>query len=315
MATSCATHDPSVPAASVGGWSVEQSTLSWLKDQQQSDGHWGTAEHRVELTSLVALAFLSQGETPVSDKYGKTVENALRALVRDVESETDQSGESRALLAWALAEAFGFTRVPMVLDAARVQAGKLNFDQATPWHALAAQALLLSGSCPELGKQGIATMHSGFPSQTNSILNQATHAILAMQVSDRNQVISYLEAVRRLSPARWRTHENPLPSAVMLSTALLWTGGRDWQEWHKVFYTDVVSRQIKRKTLGWWTTESMGLTPRQLPDLAGAERNIYVTCMVLLTFPPSRRLPSFKHLDAPGKASTDADEEIKVEIR
>jgi hypothetical protein len=203
----------------------------------------------------------------------------------------------------------------MILDAVRVQADRLDFTQATPWHAFAAQALLLSGSCPETGKQGFATMLTEFPSQTNSILNQATHAFLAMRAGDCKQATPYLEAVRALSPTKWRAYESPLSSAVMLSKTLFCAGRKDYQEWQRTFYADVLSHQLKRKTLGWWTAESMGLSPKQMPDLAGSEKDVYVTCMILLTFSPPRFLPTFERQDRLHQDSADDGEEIKIDVK
>ena len=47
-------------------------------------------------------------------------------------------------------------------------------------------------------------------------------------------------------------------------------------------------------TQGWWTPAALGLpaTP-ELEGLSEDEAAIYTTALLLMTFPPERRLPSF----------------------
>lgn len=122
IGASCATDHVSVPESQTQAWSAQMGGLSWLAHQQRPDGYWGNNEHRVALTSLATLAFLSHGETPASPKYGEAVENGLRALLQVSNNSPDLSPSDRALITWCLAETYGMTRIPTVLNSARTHA-------------------------------------------------------------------------------------------------------------------------------------------------------------------------------------------------
>ena len=96
FATACTTVDPVPPPK------VEVATLAslrWLKQQQKKDGHWGEKQNKVVLTSLAALAFLSNQINPGnSPEFSETLEKALSVLLRDVESGIERTKEDDALL-------------------------------------------------------------------------------------------------------------------------------------------------------------------------------------------------------------------------
>jgi hypothetical protein len=312
---SCATSNSHDVQSIRDGWPVEASALSWLMQQQGDDGHWGEDGNSVSLTSLATLAFLSRGETPASSKYGRCVENALCALLRDMDEESKQLPEAEAIHAWCLAAAYSMTMNPTILDSMRVQFKKLDFAHPTPWHVFAAKALADSGAWySDLGNNALATMRSTMPYQTDCTLNQATHAWLEMCNKELKQASIHLDAVRRLSPAKWRDQENPLLSTLILSTVFLWAGGKDWQDWHKIFYADVISRQSMEKSLGWWPAEALSIDPLSLPEFARSDTSVYVTSMVLLTFPPDRILPSVIHKEPLEKDLWEDKDEIKIEV-
>jgi len=96
--------------------------LEWLKDHQLPDGSWegeGRAKTKTAMTGLALLAFLAHGETPSSERYGPTVEKAIRFLV-----ETDWKGDrfrnvdstyyGHGIATYALCEAYALTRIPNV---------------------------------------------------------------------------------------------------------------------------------------------------------------------------------------------------------
>jgi len=312
---SCATSRSNDVRPIRSGWPVETSALSWLMKQQNGDGHWGEGGNSVALTSLATLAFLSRGETPASSTYGRCVENALCALLRDMDAQNKRMPETEAIHAWCLAAAYSMTLNPTILDSMRVQFERLDFCHATPWHVFAAKALATSGAWySDLGNSALATMRSTLINQPDSLLNQATHVLLGMSNRDLKQTHIHLDAVRRLSPAKWREQETPLLSALMLSTVFLWTGGQEWKDWHKIFYPDVISRQSAENSLGWWPAETLLIDPLSLPAFARSDTSVYVTCMVLLTFPPERILPSTMHTEPLEKDLWDDEDEIKIEV-
>ena len=54
--------------------------LEWLRINQNPNGSWGTHDKEA-MTGLGILTFLAHGETTASEKYGPTVERAIRFLV------------------------------------------------------------------------------------------------------------------------------------------------------------------------------------------------------------------------------------------
>lgn len=106
--------------------------LEWLKNHQLPDGSWGGGANGTEnrnkaaMTGLGILTFLAHGETTSSEKYGPTVEKAIRFLV----SQQAENGEfvkvvdpeakgvdnapayAHAIATYAISEAYGMTRIP-----------------------------------------------------------------------------------------------------------------------------------------------------------------------------------------------------------
>lgn len=92
--------------------------LEWLRINQNKDGSWGTNDKEA-YAGLAILTYLAHGETTNSEKYGPTVELAIRYLVsRQNEkgefAKTENSGGvyGHAICSYAIAEAYGMTRIP-----------------------------------------------------------------------------------------------------------------------------------------------------------------------------------------------------------
>lgn len=106
-----------------GKWGAytEQSVikaLEWLKNHQQPDGSWQPKGDAPAMTGLALLAFLAHGETTASERYGATVEKAIRFLVSQQKengafSTIDQHGSyEHPIASYAISEAYGLTRIP-----------------------------------------------------------------------------------------------------------------------------------------------------------------------------------------------------------
>ncbi len=61
--------------------------LEWLKNHQNADGSWEPRADAPAMTGLALMAFLAHGETTASEKYGATVEKAIRYLVSQQRDE------------------------------------------------------------------------------------------------------------------------------------------------------------------------------------------------------------------------------------
>jgi hypothetical protein len=107
-------------------------TLRWLKKYQNEDGSWDNATGGLEAhgqkapaahTAIGLLTFLAHGDTPASVEFGETVEKAIRYLVDAQLADGTFKGKdahnyTQPIVAYALAEAFSMTKVPMLKDSA-----------------------------------------------------------------------------------------------------------------------------------------------------------------------------------------------------
>jgi hypothetical protein len=108
--------------------------LRWLKKHQESDGCWTTssggypqAEHNgapSAMTGLAVLTYLAHNELPDDEEFGPTVERAIRWLIEKtgpdgrISDRRDNNNYGLPISAYAMAEAYGMTRIPMIKDAA-----------------------------------------------------------------------------------------------------------------------------------------------------------------------------------------------------
>jgi hypothetical protein len=97
-----------------------QRALDWLKERQLEDGSWsgeGGANSKTAMTSLALLTYLAHGENQNSADYGETVRRAIQFLIdRDAQEDgtfrhADASQYAQGIAAYALAEAYGLTRI------------------------------------------------------------------------------------------------------------------------------------------------------------------------------------------------------------
>ena len=95
-----------------------QRALEWLRINQNKDGSWGTHDNEA-MAGLGILTFLAHGETTASEKYGATVERAIRYLVAKqndkgefCKTDTTAGTYGQAICVYALSEAYGMTRIP-----------------------------------------------------------------------------------------------------------------------------------------------------------------------------------------------------------
>jgi hypothetical protein len=96
--------------------------LDWLSKNQNEDGSWGVhPKSRYMFTGLATLAFLANGDTPVSQKYGKNIIAAIKCMMKWVAKKRNYVGDgnsySHPIVSYALAEAYGITRMPKIKDA------------------------------------------------------------------------------------------------------------------------------------------------------------------------------------------------------
>jgi hypothetical protein len=123
------------------GGQAEQAVLKglgWLQSVQEENGSWGVGksksmtakQERARLTGLALLSYLAHGETPQSESYGETVQRSIQYLLREQDGKTgrfcpfsktigshdDIGVYGHAIATYALAEAYGLTRAPILKD-------------------------------------------------------------------------------------------------------------------------------------------------------------------------------------------------------
>ncbi len=100
--------------------------LRWLAKVQNEDGSWGENNgHQQAFTGIALLVFLAHGETPLSEQYGKTVQNAMRWLAYYANSEDLKKKTSKkhggayghGMAAYAISEAYAMTKIPFMQTA------------------------------------------------------------------------------------------------------------------------------------------------------------------------------------------------------
>jgi len=95
--------------------------LDWLAAHQNEDGSWGIyKDSQYAFTALAVLAYLAHGELPSSPKYGKTLLGGIKIMA----AWADRMGAfigpggtySHPIVAYALAESYGVTRIPKLKE-------------------------------------------------------------------------------------------------------------------------------------------------------------------------------------------------------
>ena len=143
-------------------------SLRWLKEHQNPDGSWSQTQP-VAMCGLALLCYLSHGELANSKEFGPTVEKAMQYLVKAM-NDADRyvrgsCGYPHAIATYALAEAYGMTKLPMfkepmekglavIINGQQDGGGfNYNFDKSgrwdlsiSGWNILAMKAGDISGS-------------------------------------------------------------------------------------------------------------------------------------------------------------------------
>ena len=270
--------------------------LDWLAAKQNKDGTWGGPGNRVALTSLATWAFLSRGETPASDAYGKTVEDGSVFLVK-MEDDSNLSLDTRVILVGCLADTYSLTRIPLVLSCLRKHLAALPSEDLSPWHAYAANSVLFSSVGEDWVRQVVLQIRAAPPSREAPLLDQASRLFLVVFIDlPEPELTLELAAVRTLDPSAWRKCERPLMTAFMLCKALGGQPSEDRLNWSRDFYPDMYGRQQVRGAVGWWTPSDLGVAgAKEFAGMSDEESAIYSTAMMIMSCPwTGSRLPSFQ---------------------
>jgi hypothetical protein len=96
--------------------------LRWLKAQQTPSGAWGGAGGSPAHTGLALLCFLAHGETPLSEEFGLCVQKGMQWLANTMVAKKNlgQNSYGHGIATYALAEAYGMTKIPFLRTAMEV---------------------------------------------------------------------------------------------------------------------------------------------------------------------------------------------------
>jgi len=94
--------------------------LRWLKEHQSPDGSWSTSSP-VAMSGLALLAFLAHGEVPDAEheEFGATVQKGMQYLADKMINSSGmvEREYSHGIATYALAEAYGMTKIPYLKPA------------------------------------------------------------------------------------------------------------------------------------------------------------------------------------------------------
>lgn len=258
-------------------WRAHDSGLKWLQSRQGPDGFWGENDDRRILTSFALLAFLHAGHTPASAEYGKTVAEAIKALVLGIpEMNTDDELELTVTI-WALESAYEMTSNILIHQALLPLYEFLPENPSVFWRAML--------------KDGREFRVKYRPADPEGSPAHAVHALDRAFQTKPHDFPSARTTLANLSAKRFdilKTSANPMQTWLVLAMAIRHAPHEHYREWASVYFDIFTQRQLRADAYGWWTAESLGLVSEEIPRLQGQSRDLWITSVMLITFPPFR---------------------------
>lgn len=274
-ATACRTRT----AQEATTWNAHATGLAWLAAQQGPDGFWGEDHEKRILTGFAVQAFLNAGHTPASAQYGTTVSHALRAMVEGIPQMDTGNEIEHTVTLWALETAFDFTGNPLIEQAVISLRASLPADPGVFWFGM-----LRNGTA--FRKEYLSSEPAGSP----------THAVHQLDLAFLERPHDYpaaRQAFEELSALNFNVLElsaKPMRTWLLLSNAMIHRPGEFDRQWRKTHSEIFVQRQTREENYGWWTAERLKIQSTEMPQLGNTGRTIWITSIMLMTFPPSRHI-------------------------
>ncbi|MFT5498358.1 MAG: hypothetical protein ACI9TH_003769 [Kiritimatiellia bacterium] len=320
--------------------------LEWLKDNQNADGSWNSGQ-KIGHTGLGLLTFLAHGETPDSKRYGATVEKAIKYLLSQCndKNEFKIAGASHSSVyehcigTYAIAEAFGMTRVPALKEAmdanlqviikGQQKGGGWDYHwddkdrtdtSVMGWAAQALKAGKIAGSqvdgLPEALKKAVpgframataSTGKFGYTNPGSGDIGMTGVGILCMQLLGAPKDPLTLKGLALLEKTQATysaaSSKHPLYSYYYITQAKFHEGGDTWNEWNPKIATLLVKSQHKE---GYWE-----------PEEVKTRGKVYCTTLAALTLQVYYRfLPTFQ-ADATKAAPAEVlaeDDDVMISV-
>lgn len=339
--------------------------LRWLKEHQKPDGSWGARSHEdaVGYTGLALLTFLAHGETTASEEYGPTVEKAIRWLV-DQQHETGFFGPipeglpgakkpfgnyihsvyAHAIATYALSEAYGLTRIPMlkepmekgakvILDGQqkgggwdyRYAKGSRRDTSVSGWQIQALKAAYIAGAedprvRPALtnaasdlvsiqdgdsGTFGYSSPADRVPPPKRGITGVGVLCLQLIGYANTQPVKRGLNALDNMSCDWEDAIEAPMYGWYYVTQAKFHKGGSEWTGWNNKIAPTLVKNQNED---GSW-----GVPKTKVPHGEG-DSKVYTTTLAALTLQVYYRfLPTYKPIEVIDDDIGGSDD-IEIEV-
>lgn len=237
-------------------------SLDWLKQTQNADGSWGIHQ-RAAATGLALLAYLGHCETPLSEKYGESVLNAITYLIhlskthqgRLIDQANDPLADyQHAIATMALAESYLLCHQLMIEIPGHKDAMQLAtqgiIDAALPtggWSIAQkpndSDALLTSINLQALKVSRQSTI------DFRNMIRTASQALSALKVhktpagaisfsqglwaqQDTPEARALKKSLRTREAFRWQEPHTDLWTLFFDTHALYQIGGQAWTDWN-----------------------------------------------------------------------------------
>lgn len=264
--------------------------LRWLKKNQNEDGSWDDkGAPKTGMTAAALLTYLAHGETPASPEFGYTVEGAIRFLIDNQKADgrfnhVDGHEYSHPMAAYALSEAFGLTKVPMVQEAAYKAVkivvkgqntkggwnyncrGERNDVSYMGWCAQSLKAALLAKVFPtdeeEMLIKACKKAVDGFKANYKKLgdyqggfgytgpgVKLTGIGVLCMQLhgaSNSEEVRSGLNWIMKNRKVSWDDPKGKTYVWYYCTQAVFQNGGEMWKQWNAQFSPALVQHQTKQ---------------------------------------------------------------------
>ncbi len=304
---------------STQGQNAVLKALRWLKKVQNSDGSWAGGP---AFTATALLCFLAHGETPLSENFGVTVQKAMQWLAGAMPAAGECGGRaySHGMATYALAEAYGMTQIPFLLEPMEnglrhivqgQQAGggfdyhyakTLRWDMSVSgWQFQAMKAAYVAGAQVEgleeamnkavkfCRKIAYANNNFGYssPGSGGNMTGVGTVGMQLLGAGHAKEVEGACQTIAtvRLQGYQWANASINLYGWYYDTQAMFNKGGNSWRDWNAVFEKELVYNQHPE---GYWETkEGHGMGP----ELAGKVFSTTLSCLQLEVY--YRYLPTF----------------------
>jgi len=336
--------------------------LRWLKKYQDYDGKWkgnagggksGQEGAYSAYTGLGLLTFLAHGDTPASAEFGETVEKAIRWLVSAQEKggtfkNRDGHNYSHPIAAYAVCEAYGMTKVPILKGVAEKATAKIvngcnpnggwnyNCDKSgrndtsyAAWCCQALKAAKMSGvkvkgleAALANGVKGMkanAAQYGGFGYTSKGTGRLTGAGVLCMQLLGRakdSETRAGLNWMTQNVTCRWEKQaKRPIYYWYYETQAFFHEGGAPWKNWNKQFATALCRNQtvvkgagVDGKDIGYW--KSIGESEKY-----GYVYNTTLCALMLQVY--YRFLPTYQDIavNKEDQVLEDKDEDIEINIQ